>query len=41
MPLLFQFGSNCDADHLDSPKRLNGAALDLGAADQIIQSGTC
>jgi hypothetical protein len=35
MPVIFQYGSNCDADRLNSPKRLNGAALDLGAAETI------
>lgn len=30
MALIFQFGSNCSATRLNSAKRLNGAAQDLG-----------
>ena len=29
MPLVFQYGSNADADRLNSPNRLNGDATDL------------
>lgn len=32
MPLVFQYGSNCDASRLNHPDRLNGAAKDLGRA---------
>lgn len=32
MPLVFQYGSNCTAARLKGPKRLNGAAKDLGRA---------
>lgn len=30
MPLVFQYGSNCDAGRLNGPERLNGSAADLG-----------
>lgn len=35
MPLLFQYGSNCDTTRLNSPERLAGAAEDLGWAETI------
>lgn len=30
VPLVFQYGSNCDAGRLNGPERLNGGAADLG-----------
>jgi hypothetical protein len=35
MPLIFQFGSNCFAARLNSPQRLNGAALVKSAAQTL------
>lgn len=35
MPLLFQYGSNCDTTRLNSPERLAGAAEDLGRGETI------
>src|SRR5260370_38206585 len=32
MPLIFQYGSNCDADRLNSRTRLNGAATETTGA---------
>jgi hypothetical protein len=32
MPLVFQYGSNCDAERLNGPNRLRGDARDLGRA---------
>ena len=37
MPLIFQYGSNCDASRLNSPERLNGNARDLGLAETVGQ----
>jgi cation transport regulator ChaC len=37
MPLIFQYGSNCDASRLNSPERLNGNARDLGQAETVGQ----
>jgi hypothetical protein len=33
MPLVFQYGSNCDASRLNAPERLSGRARDLGRAE--------
>ncbi len=35
MPLVFQYGSNCDAERLNSPERLGGAAVDRGLARTV------
>ena len=35
MPLIFQYGSNCDATRLNSKDRLDGAAIDHGPAETI------
>jgi hypothetical protein len=35
MPLLFQYGSNTNAERLNEPKRLGGAATDRGRAETI------
>lgn len=35
MALIFQYGSNCTAGRLNGPKRLNGAARDLGRAQTL------
>jgi len=35
MPVIFQYGSNCDSDRLNSPARLSGGAKDLGCAETI------
>jgi hypothetical protein len=35
MPLIFQYGSNCDATRLNSPERLRGNAIDLGLAPSV------
>jgi AIG2 family protein len=35
MPLIFQYGSNCDERRLNGPTRLNGDAQDLGRAETI------
>ena len=35
MPLIFQYGSNCDTERLNDPERLDGAAEDLGRAQTV------
>jgi hypothetical protein len=35
MPLIFQYGSNTDAERLNGPGRLNGAAQDRGLAETV------
>jgi gamma-glutamylcyclotransferase (GGCT)/AIG2-like uncharacterized protein YtfP len=35
MALVFQYGSNCTVGRLNSPKRLNGTAKDLGRAQTV------
>lgn len=35
MPLIFQYGSNCDADRLNSKERLNGTVEDRGRAQTV------
>ncbi len=35
MPLVFQYGSNCDERRLNDRRRLNGAARDLGRAQTV------
>ncbi len=35
MPLVFQYGSNCDAAEFNSQERLDGRAVDLGAARTV------
>jgi cation transport regulator ChaC len=35
MPLIFQYGSNCDASRLSSDARLGGDAEDLGRAETL------
>ena len=32
MPLIFQYGSNCDTSEINNPERLDGRATDLGRA---------
>ena len=35
MPLIFQYGSNCSTERLNSPKRLDGAAEPRGRAQTV------
>ena len=35
MPLIFQYGSNCDTERLNSPERLAGAAIERGRAQSM------
>lgn len=35
MPFIFQYGSNCDAERLNSPERLAGAAVDRGRGQTV------
>lgn len=35
MPLVFQYGSNCDPARLNAPERLAGDAVDLGRAETV------
>ena len=35
MPLVFQYGSNTNAERLNAPTRLNGAAIDRGPAQTV------
>jgi gamma-glutamylcyclotransferase (GGCT)/AIG2-like uncharacterized protein YtfP len=35
MPLVFQYGSNCDLQRLNGPTRLKGGARDLGLAQTV------
>jgi hypothetical protein len=41
MPLLFQYGSNCNAERLNSKDRLDGAAIDLGCGETIEEYSLC
>jgi hypothetical protein len=35
MPLVFQYGSNCDSKRLNNSERLNGDAVDLGLVQTV------
>ena len=35
MPLVFQYGSNCDRERLNNAERLNGNAVDLGLVQTV------
>jgi len=41
MPLIFQYGSNCDAGRLNGEKRLAGDANDLGRAETVDEHDIC